>query len=203
MKLLFFRLAVIVVAVRLLFFLNDTATTEIYTLSLHDALPISHRHVDDRPQPRHPLRRGLLAGRGGVGLQGCAAADRISVARCDGDLDRACAAVHRRARLPPAAAARISRRGAGARARDPGDGGPAREPQPPLSRVPGAGGVHVPNLPCVHDEAEAGLRELQGAPGGALAGLSVLRDAGRDGAAATRQDQVARAVAATQRATTR
>src|SRR3989442_6923232 len=27
----------------LLFFFNDTATTEIYTLSLHDALPISHR----------------------------------------------------------------------------------------------------------------------------------------------------------------
>src|SRR5258705_8839731 len=25
------------------FFFNDTATTEIYTLSLHDALPISHR----------------------------------------------------------------------------------------------------------------------------------------------------------------
>src|SRR2546430_7625501 len=25
------------------FFLNDTATTEIYTLSLHDALPIFHR----------------------------------------------------------------------------------------------------------------------------------------------------------------
>src|SRR2546422_8508251 len=29
------------------FFFNDTATTEIYTLSLHDALPIS------RPQPQH------------------------------------------------------------------------------------------------------------------------------------------------------
>src|SRR3712207_791871 len=29
------------------FFFNDTATTEIYTLSLHDALPIS------RPDPRH------------------------------------------------------------------------------------------------------------------------------------------------------
>src|SRR3712207_6891177 len=28
---------------RLFFFFNDTATTEIYTLSLHDALPISHR----------------------------------------------------------------------------------------------------------------------------------------------------------------
>src|SRR5258707_6433273 len=27
----------------ILFFFNDTATTEIYTLSLHDALPISHR----------------------------------------------------------------------------------------------------------------------------------------------------------------
>src|SRR5256885_16977973 len=25
------------------FFFNDTATTEIYTISLHDALPISHR----------------------------------------------------------------------------------------------------------------------------------------------------------------
>src|SRR5258708_25571320 len=28
------------------FFFNDTATTEIYTLSLHDALPISHRPGD-------------------------------------------------------------------------------------------------------------------------------------------------------------
>src|SRR5256885_6754277 len=27
------------------FFFNDTATTEIYTLSLHDALPISHEDV--------------------------------------------------------------------------------------------------------------------------------------------------------------
>src|SRR3712207_8256413 len=30
-----------IVLVDLLFFFNDTATTEIYTLSLHDALPIS------------------------------------------------------------------------------------------------------------------------------------------------------------------
>src|SRR3712207_7334869 len=29
------------------FFFNDTATTEIYTLSLHDALPISVRDGDD------------------------------------------------------------------------------------------------------------------------------------------------------------
>src|SRR5256885_5058941 len=29
------------------FFFNDTATTEIYTLSLHDALPISHEDQKD------------------------------------------------------------------------------------------------------------------------------------------------------------
>ena len=29
------------------FFFNDTATTEIYTLSLHDALPISYTEVLD------------------------------------------------------------------------------------------------------------------------------------------------------------
>src|SRR3712207_8132262 len=29
-----------------IFFFNDTATTEIYTLSLHDALPISHHVID-------------------------------------------------------------------------------------------------------------------------------------------------------------
>src|SRR5579863_10755905 len=33
------------------FFFNDTATTEIYTLSLHDALPISHGAVR-RTKPR-------------------------------------------------------------------------------------------------------------------------------------------------------
>src|SRR5256885_8797294 len=36
------------------FFLNDAATTEIYPLSLHDALPISERH-------RHPARVGRYA----------------------------------------------------------------------------------------------------------------------------------------------
>src|SRR3712207_7031899 len=44
------------------FFFNDTATTEIYTLSLHDALPI-WRTADDRPVgggtavERHELSR--------------------------------------------------------------------------------------------------------------------------------------------------
>src|SRR3712207_7405469 len=43
------------------FFFNDTATTEIYTLSLHDALPICNQ----------PGRRRLLGGRGALrGLGG-------------------------------------------------------------------------------------------------------------------------------------
>src|SRR2546422_11187559 len=37
------------------FFFNDTATTEIYTLSLHDALPISRAPRRPR-QPRKPPR---------------------------------------------------------------------------------------------------------------------------------------------------
>src|SRR5260370_20244826 len=39
------------------FFFNDTATTEIYTLSLHDALPISIRRVSQHAghPPAHPL----------------------------------------------------------------------------------------------------------------------------------------------------
>src|SRR3712207_8728767 len=37
----------------IIFFFNDTATTEIYTLSLHDALPISRR---DRQPPRGSRR---------------------------------------------------------------------------------------------------------------------------------------------------
>src|SRR6266516_5590595 len=38
------------------FFFNDTATTEIYTLSLHDALPISDRDAGGERlvQQRHP-----------------------------------------------------------------------------------------------------------------------------------------------------
>src|SRR3712207_7645732 len=36
----------------LIFFFNDTATTEIYTLSLHDALPISRRSPSVCCSPR-------------------------------------------------------------------------------------------------------------------------------------------------------
>src|SRR3712207_8645759 len=48
--------------IRFFFFFNDTATTEIYTLSLHDALPILDRRVELlQPQARvpEPRRRHL------------------------------------------------------------------------------------------------------------------------------------------------
>src|SRR6476620_12326459 len=41
----------------LFFFFNDTATTEIYTLSLHDALPISAGLGPGHPQPAHAAPR--------------------------------------------------------------------------------------------------------------------------------------------------
>src|SRR2546430_6868566 len=44
------------------FFFNDTATTEIYTLSLHDALPISGARGYARPSPDRPQRAARPAG---------------------------------------------------------------------------------------------------------------------------------------------
>src|SRR2546430_15232840 len=60
------------------FFFNDTATTEIYTLSLHDALPISARALHghrgrDRPDGAD---RGLRAATGGRGRGALAAGGR-------------------------------------------------------------------------------------------------------------------------------
>src|SRR5256885_6465940 len=44
------------------FFFNDTATTEIYTLSLHDALPISGQHLEARARiaPDQHVGRKLI-----------------------------------------------------------------------------------------------------------------------------------------------
>src|SRR2546422_2730136 len=57
------------------FFFNDTATTEIYTLSLHDALPISPRAAQVR-RARHGRRRGP---RGGGQCGGGRLAGRVRV----------------------------------------------------------------------------------------------------------------------------
>src|SRR5437879_12086994 len=50
----------------LLFFFNDTPTTEIYTLSLHDALPISHPPV----RGEHLVRLGGHQAPGATGANG-------------------------------------------------------------------------------------------------------------------------------------
>src|SRR5688572_31623124 len=48
------------------FFFNDTATTEIYTLSLHDALPIFHGQSALAHLQRGDYRRCLHAARKGL-----------------------------------------------------------------------------------------------------------------------------------------
>src|SRR3989442_6515652 len=50
------------------FFFNDTATTEIYTLSLHDALPISLAQDEKTGNPQQVLQ-GICCG-GRLGGQG-------------------------------------------------------------------------------------------------------------------------------------
>src|SRR2546430_17146213 len=47
------------------FFFNDTATTEIYTLSLHDALPISENHTEHGEEDQI-VDIVLLPGRAGL-----------------------------------------------------------------------------------------------------------------------------------------
>src|SRR3712207_4353963 len=71
------------------FFFNDTATTEIYTLSLHDALPISRRARAARPAGvSHALSRTLrvlpLGGLGEIGknMTVLESEDRIVVVDC-------------------------------------------------------------------------------------------------------------------------
>src|SRR5256885_13621846 len=80
----------------LFFFFNDTATTEIYTLSLHDALPICPPSelliTDRRTHPRIravglPVRPGTP--RAGVVDQLEDMAGHMDLARPDGEIGRA------------------------------------------------------------------------------------------------------------------
>src|SRR3989442_6794487 len=48
----------------IVFYFNDTATTEIYTLSLHDALPIYHPRAAPRHSRTTDRRHGGLRGVG-------------------------------------------------------------------------------------------------------------------------------------------
>src|SRR5262245_63578388 len=49
------------------FFFNDTATTEIYTLSLHDALPIYYANADDEVETRPHFFSGFAGAAGAAG----------------------------------------------------------------------------------------------------------------------------------------
>src|SRR2546426_9305364 len=51
------------------FFFNDTATTEIYTLSLHDALPISAELADRLSGAEETLRRDAAERQDDFGLE--------------------------------------------------------------------------------------------------------------------------------------
>src|SRR2546430_12994545 len=64
----------------LFFFFNDTATTEIYTLSLHDALPISDcARLHGGARDLHDARRvGAHRGAGQQGARQAAVRGRIS-----------------------------------------------------------------------------------------------------------------------------
>src|SRR2546421_3671193 len=80
------------------FFFNDTATTEIYTLSLHDALPISVLEAErpgvpvarevDRATVRGPRRIGLGRWRLGEAPLRARTLDEPEVALQNDDLDR-------------------------------------------------------------------------------------------------------------------
>src|SRR5260221_9359818 len=50
------------VVISFFFFFNDTATTEIYTLSLHDALPILATGCECRERPGPSARAAHMAG---------------------------------------------------------------------------------------------------------------------------------------------
>src|SRR5258705_4112722 len=72
---------------RFFFFFNDTATTEIYPLSLHDALPISAGGLRLSPAGGADLRVPLAVHPGGPGLSGSAGAVAQS-GQCQRQADR-------------------------------------------------------------------------------------------------------------------
>src|SRR3712207_7949746 len=64
----------------MVFFFNDTATTEIYTLSLHDALPIyPPTHLEGIVQGLQPGRQGLPFVVAEIGVGGARGDDDVVV----------------------------------------------------------------------------------------------------------------------------
>src|SRR2546422_5570338 len=65
------------------FFFNDTATTEIYTLSLHDALPIYLARLDDLVSEVQTQVRSLARQRGKAERYGTIIEERFGIALTD------------------------------------------------------------------------------------------------------------------------
>src|SRR3989449_9065952 len=105
------------------FFFNDTATTEIYTLSLHDALPISLWQLLPRLRER-PDREGRQAQRPSLDAS---AALAVRAARDPG-----------RARAPRRTGTGLAARGAGARGPGESRTHPQRREAAPGARLGGA-----------------------------------------------------------------
>src|SRR5256885_16714416 len=59
------------------FFFNDTATTEIYTLSLHDALPIWRICLGDSWRSTPGIRSALVGLRNDIGLHSAVRSPRV------------------------------------------------------------------------------------------------------------------------------
>src|SRR5436309_13902935 len=119
------------------FFFKDTATTEIYTLSLHDALPISPGPAIEEKRHDHRAQSRLVGRRGG---------GRVSSHRADG--------------LPGAHNPRRAPDGHRRRRRRPGQG-PAQEPR--VARVSGGGTADSPALQAGEQRgASRGDRHLGG-----------------------------------------
>src|SRR5215831_18572112 len=89
------------------FFFNDTATTEIYTLSLHDALPISQEQR--QPDARGGARRGSARHRLGDCGGPAAAGERQRRAPPDSVLAARAAARASGRRHPAVRHARVAR----------------------------------------------------------------------------------------------
>src|SRR5690242_21511627 len=66
-----------------LLFQNNPPVSEFYTLSLHDALPISLAHRDDDVVDREARRPGVAVDRDRRGVDGAAEARRVKLQRVD------------------------------------------------------------------------------------------------------------------------
>src|SRR3712207_3519954 len=168
------------------FFFNDTATTEIYTLSLHDALPISERAQGlPRADPAVARRAARVPDRGRrAGLRG-----RRDAVRAGPRGDH-------RPRRPPGAAAAL--RAAGRRPRRPG--GPVTTTELTASQR------YLDSFPTpVHEFAIEGLDVLDVPlhsavlppsakhPGGSGLGYGATREEARTGALGEMAEKIGRA----------